>query len=384
MSRNKLLVGGLVIIAAIVIAYFAFVYPPVSKEDTSGAIGVAKKYRTEQITDRDVILKEDEAAAAAAMAMMSPEEKAAMFERTTGDLQARTLGYSPDVATAMFARADNKLLARMFQGMDAKSRVDLFERAPVPVQQAVCKAVGVTTEAYAKLDLSGKADKLAKAPDVELAAVVKAMDEQGRRDVMARTEVACRTEAVNLLDRTEKVTLLERAPAEVLARMDKANFEARFFENLPLDQREAMLAKSPEVVSDVFARADNKVLARMFQGMDAKSRVDLFERAPVPVQQAVCKAVGVTTEAYSKLNLDGKVEKLAKAPDVEMAAVVRAMDDQGRRDVMARTEVACRTEAVNLLDRANRVTLMGRAPAKVTESLERAYTEMEKTSREQK
>jgi hypothetical protein len=60
------------------------------------------------------------------------------------------------------------------------------------------------------------------------------------------------------------------------------------------------------------------------------------------------------------------------------------MDDQGRRDVMARTEVACRTDAVNLLDRANRVTLMGRAPAKVTESLERAYTEMEKTSREQK
>jgi Mg/Co/Ni transporter MgtE len=225
MSRNKLLVGGLVIIAAIVIAYFAFVYPPVSKEDTSGAIGVAKKYRTEQITDRDVILKEDEAAAAAAMAMMSPEEKAAMFERTTGDLQARTLGYSPDVATAMFARADNKLLARMFQGMDAKSRVDLFERAPVPVQQAVCKAVGVTTEAYSKLNLDGKVEKLAKAPDVEMAAVVRAMDDQGRRDVMARTEVACRTDAVNLLDRANRVTLMGRAPAKVTESLERAYTE---------------------------------------------------------------------------------------------------------------------------------------------------------------
>ena len=60
MSRNRLLVGGLVIVAALVIAYFAFVYPPVSKEDTSGAIGVANKYRNEQITDKDVMLKGQE------------------------------------------------------------------------------------------------------------------------------------------------------------------------------------------------------------------------------------------------------------------------------------------------------------------------------------
>ena len=53
MSRNRLLVGGLVIIAAIVIAYFAFMYPPPSKEDTSGAIGVANKYRSEQISHPD-------------------------------------------------------------------------------------------------------------------------------------------------------------------------------------------------------------------------------------------------------------------------------------------------------------------------------------------
>jgi len=83
MGRNKLLVGGLVIVAALVIAYFAFVYPPVSKEDTSGAIGVANKYRNEQITDSDVMLKEDEDAIAAAMAVMSPEAKAALFEKSS-------------------------------------------------------------------------------------------------------------------------------------------------------------------------------------------------------------------------------------------------------------------------------------------------------------
>jgi len=222
MSRNRLLVGGLVIVAAIVIAYFAFMYPPVSKEDTSGAIGVAKKYRSEQITDKDVMLKDEEAAAAAAFAMMSPDEKAAMFERTTGDLQARTLAQSPEVTAALIARADDKLLARLFQGMDAKARVDAFERSPQSVQAAVCKSIGVTAERYSQFTLDQKAEKLRKAPDVDLAAIAKQAPIQERMDFVARTEAACRNDLMKLLDRTEKADIMERAPVKIQEEMERS------------------------------------------------------------------------------------------------------------------------------------------------------------------
>jgi ferredoxin len=58
--------------------------------------------------------------------------------------------------------------------------------------------------------------------------------------------------------------------------------------------------------------------------MDAKARVEAFERAPQRLQAAVCKSIGTTTEAYSKLTMDEKVQKLGKAPEAEMAAIVKA------------------------------------------------------------
>ncbi|RPH35156.1 hypothetical protein EHM92_06720, partial [bacterium] len=45
-----LIAGARVAIAAVV--YFSFFYPPVDTEDTQGTIGAAKKYRSEQITDK--------------------------------------------------------------------------------------------------------------------------------------------------------------------------------------------------------------------------------------------------------------------------------------------------------------------------------------------
>ena len=55
MKRSKLAViicGSLV--AAIILAYFVFFYPPQSEQDVRGTIGGVKKYRSEQIGEKDV------------------------------------------------------------------------------------------------------------------------------------------------------------------------------------------------------------------------------------------------------------------------------------------------------------------------------------------
>ncbi len=51
------LMGGIAVLAIVAIVYFSFFYPPAKTEDVSGTIGAAKKYRSEQITDKDVKLE---------------------------------------------------------------------------------------------------------------------------------------------------------------------------------------------------------------------------------------------------------------------------------------------------------------------------------------
>jgi len=60
MASKKILLGvGL--LAAMAIVFCAVIgWPPVAKNDTQGAIGVAKKYQAEQISDQDVVLADPE------------------------------------------------------------------------------------------------------------------------------------------------------------------------------------------------------------------------------------------------------------------------------------------------------------------------------------
>lgn len=50
------IMGSVAVLAIAVIVYFSFFYPPTKNEDAAGTIGAAKKYQSEQITDKDVKL----------------------------------------------------------------------------------------------------------------------------------------------------------------------------------------------------------------------------------------------------------------------------------------------------------------------------------------
>ena len=60
--RNISLIGGAVLVVA-VLSYYSFVYPWPNEAELAGTIGgveKADKYRSEQITDQDVQLSDDE------------------------------------------------------------------------------------------------------------------------------------------------------------------------------------------------------------------------------------------------------------------------------------------------------------------------------------
>jgi Mg/Co/Ni transporter MgtE len=375
MTRNRLLAGALVLVAAIVIVYFAFMYPPASKEDTSGAIGVASKYRSEQITDRDVILKNEENAAEAAMAVMSPEEKAALFDRATRDLQGRLLATAPaEMVSKVMARADNVALARLFKGLDAQQRVEFFARAPKAAQDAILRAANVTAERYSKMSVDERSTQvLGRAPDMELAKMVKDVAMQDRTSFFGKSDFAMRNEFIKLLDRNDKIAVMERAPASAVAEMERANFAIGFFEKAAPEQQFDMLARSPEITSAMIGRADDAMLARLFKGLDAQQRVEFFARAPKAAQDAILRAANVTAERYSKMSVDERsTQVLGRAPEMELAKMVKEATMQDRTSFFAKADFALRNDFVKLLDRSDKFALMGRAPAPMTAEMGRA------------
>lgn len=101
--NTKFVVLALGIVVAVgAISYFGGFYPP-STDESTGAIGAAKRYRTEQMTDRDVVLGDSEVAA-----FMQTDT----FDRIMKDDTARKLLASPEFQAAMQNGAMTDLLAK--------------------------------------------------------------------------------------------------------------------------------------------------------------------------------------------------------------------------------------------------------------------------------
>lgn len=76
------IMGGVAVLAIAVIVYFSFFYPPTKNEDVAGTIGAAKKYQSEQITDKDVKLGGTTSEATASSGSIVDEETAKQYAAT--------------------------------------------------------------------------------------------------------------------------------------------------------------------------------------------------------------------------------------------------------------------------------------------------------------
>ena len=139
-----LIAGALVAIAAVM--YFSFFYPPVDTQDTQGTIGAAKKWRSEQITDKDVMLEGVQSASSETA--MADATDATELKNTASDLAnaANALAKKPGI--------DNKTVSDM---MNAAAQLGNMAEATLSGKQTYGKSA-FTEVLNSAADLKGKAE----------------------------------------------------------------------------------------------------------------------------------------------------------------------------------------------------------------------------------
>jgi hypothetical protein len=375
MGGKKVLIGGIVVVALLVIAYFAFMYPPPSKEDTSGAIGVAKKYRSEQITENDVLLKEQEDAAAKAIAAMTPDEKAAFFEKATPLQRYDMLYRSGNVINSLAGRVDPAMAAKVFTVATDEQRVDMFQSLPVERQTAILQRVNLTAEAFGKLPVTEKSTALmGKAVANDWGAVVKEASMEARTPVFARFTPDMQRAWADQLGRDQKIELVGVAAAPVVADMQRCDAAVEDFGRLrtPAEQWQRVCA-SGRVTADLAGRVDPAMAAKVFTVATDEQRVDMFQSLPAERQTAILQRVNLTAEAFGKLPVTEKSTALmGKAVANDWGAIVKEASMEARTPVFARFTPDMQRAWADQLGRDDKAALMGFRPAAVSAQAERA------------
>ena len=151
MKKNKSVLWGIGIVAAAVIVYFGFVYPPTNEGELSGTVGAVKKHQTEQIQSDDVVIagenagttattQEVIAAKAELLERASVSDQAAAFQRATRSEQLGLVG-----------RASIKDCAGLWGRASDVEKVDMFGRCDKDFQAATLGRVSIAQADWGRM-----------------------------------------------------------------------------------------------------------------------------------------------------------------------------------------------------------------------------------------
>ena len=160
-SRKTLLLG-IAVVAIVAVVYFSFFYPPTGNDETSGTIGAAKKYRSEQITDKDVKLEGIQSTAAADQTVSTDvagdlRNAAESLEKSVRGLQKATslkldrtyrdnLEKAAEAATNAARAVTNRPPGRPHATFDNAAAVSL-QKDIVALEKSIQEVMGKTVEA---------------------------------------------------------------------------------------------------------------------------------------------------------------------------------------------------------------------------------------------
>ncbi len=193
-SKRALIIAGS-LIAALAVVYFSFFYPPVSTSDTEGTIGAVKKYRAEQITEKDVVLE--------GMASMNIEAVNQAVEQTGAKLaeSAREAGKAAEGLLASARAPEAKAFSEAMTALASKaealkagvgdSRTPVYEAAAAVVDAA--KENGLKYEA---LTAEARTPEALKAWD---AAKMVGKLAEGLRDLSVRADFLRLSDAARMI-----------------------------------------------------------------------------------------------------------------------------------------------------------------------------------------
>jgi hypothetical protein len=310
MRRNRILLGGVAIVAAGVLAYFAFFHTTPTSENALGTIGTVDKYRANQISDEDVVLDQPgRTSGDAGAVVLDPTE---LLGRASAQEKAEFLASATEEElVAMLGRADTELKARLFDnylseteqlavlalarqgGMDQSGRSFAKD---APMDQS-----GVSFEREGSMDQSGRSfDKDAPMDQSGVSFEREgSMDQSGRsfdKDApMDQSGVSFEREGS--MDQSGR-SFQKDAPMDQsgvsFERMGSQDQSGRGFEGITLTVQEAatlferasfdkqraalMNNVSPALQSSILQRADTRQLAGMFERASVQQYQDVLGR----------------------------------------------------------------------------------------------------------
>jgi len=310
-SRPRVaILAGTAVIAIAAIVYFSFFYPPTPSNEVSGTIGAVKKYRSEQITDKDVTLSSQQSEAITAE-MAADKEAANQLAATA----------------ASFANTYRELDARLKLDKDTKAQ---FERTIVALEKTTQITLARTqSPTYDKTAAQGTYDKTAAQGTYDKTAAQGTYDKtaaQGTYDKTAAQGTYDKTAAQGTYDKTtaqgtydkstaqgtyaktSQQTTIDNAAKQTFDRTSHATFDRN--QVIALNQSiQSFNAKTAEVASRPWSGRGkvtfdkNAGLEMRKQLGDLESRAISFEKS---LQVTLDKQAGATMDNRAQENLQNR------------------------------------------------------------------------------
>jgi len=212
------LMGGIAVLAIVAIVYFSFFYPPAKTEDLSGTIGAAKKYRSEQITDKDVKLEGQASEAVAGNDAIADVQAAHEFAATASAFEKSFKALDSRVKLDATFRASYQRAAEVLNsvaqslGRAAKSTYDAREVADLQSSAAALERAAsavVANRAQVTLDRAAATDMQARMRTIDARA----------RNLEARLSAVLESRAT--IDSRASATIDARAKVDAKAQANK-------------------------------------------------------------------------------------------------------------------------------------------------------------------
>ncbi|HSQ75922.1 MAG TPA: hypothetical protein VLT13_10215 [Bacteroidota bacterium] len=312
-KKTSWLIGG-ALLAILAVVYFSFFYPPTPEDEVTGAIGAAKKYRSDQITQGDVTLAGENAASETAVIGANIEA----FDRM-------------DVAkkTELVSKATQEARTELFAAFSAENATAILERVPIEALHAVLEkmnSVGRSADFFALMPALDRAKIALKAEAADLNAAYAALDLSAKNGLLEKFS------ATNKAFVYDRVIASRQEPAENLSVEAKAIKFSKIpaaermnaFDGMKLAEMHAVLRSlSPDAMAPLAEKMSAVALMKPFFAMPAADQRAIVGRMPVEERMNVYATLPVEakTLAFKSLPFDAQKAAFDQLPVESKKAV---------------------------------------------------------------
>jgi hypothetical protein len=324
---NPLAIGGIGV-AIVAIAYFALYYPPPQDDQAQGTIGNVKKYRSEQINDKDVVVGGEQSGTAANGA----GNAAATFDRVaTLDKSALVSRMTMDERKAFFGRLGDEAKSVLFKGASVQEKNAAYGRMSVEER----------TKLIGAMPAEAKASILDRISSAEQLAAVAGMSTNEKSALAARLSLNDRAMA---FDRYASVAARSAVAAKATVAEKAAGFDAQTAEARATMAAKMIDAEKSKVIGRMDTEAKAQLLDRIGWGsklsaldrMTDAAKASILDRAVPGSHASLLDKIPVAErmKTFDRMTSEAKASFFSALPTAEKSFLAGRMSDLQQRSAL--------------------------------------------------